>query len=281
MSFQEFLEKWNGKYVDYDGAYGGQCVDLARQYIWEVLNFPASSIKPVVGAKDMYEKYDSLVDKNYFDRIPNTPTGLPVEGDIILWGNSTYGHVAIYVEGDVNKFRSFDQNYPTGTPCHIQEHTYKNVLGWLRAKKQAAVLDCDSIVNPIRLERDRNWNWFIAVCEALKVAASVDQAVAEAKKLIELEDKYNKKDRELNEAKTKIAELESKITNLSFEHTELVSDYATLQEKVTDYEKRVEDQGQEIKSLSASLQELKTTSSSLTGWELITKGLKKLLLGGD
>ncbi|WP_252722587.1 hypothetical protein [Treponema phagedenis] len=38
MSLDEFVKKYLGKKVDYDGHYGAQCVDLFRQYCKDVLN---------------------------------------------------------------------------------------------------------------------------------------------------------------------------------------------------------------------------------------------------
>lgn len=127
MTLKEFITKWDGKLCDYDGAYGAQCVDLYRQYCKEVLEVPQSP--PVIGAKDIWDNYvKELVAFN------NTPEGIPVEGDIVIWGSGTYGHVAIFIEGDVNRFISFDQNYPDGTSCHKQVHSYSGVLGWLRKR---------------------------------------------------------------------------------------------------------------------------------------------------
>jgi hypothetical protein len=56
---------------------------------------------------------------------------------LIIWGYGIgpYGHIAIFVNGDVNSFTSFDQNYPIGSPCKLVNHNYNNVIGWLRAKQ--------------------------------------------------------------------------------------------------------------------------------------------------
>lgn len=132
MTFDEFINKYNGKTVDFDGYYGGQCVDLYRQYVKEVLNFPQSPA--VVGAKDIWNTYLT----QYFTRINNTPLGVPQKGDIIIWGTGygPFGHVGVYYSGNVMNFKSFDQNDPVGTKCHIQSHSYRGVLGWLRPKLQ-------------------------------------------------------------------------------------------------------------------------------------------------
>jgi hypothetical protein len=43
MKFQEFVDKNNGKYIDYDGNYGCQCVDLLRQYLVDVVGISGYS----------------------------------------------------------------------------------------------------------------------------------------------------------------------------------------------------------------------------------------------
>lgn len=130
LTLDEFIAKYNSKGIDFDGAYGNQCMDLYRQYVKECIGGQQSA--PVPSAKDVWETYN----KDTFERIPNTPTGVPSRGDVIIWGTTlgVHGHIAVFVEGNQNSFNSFDQNYPLKSPCHIQPHTYKGVLGWLKPK---------------------------------------------------------------------------------------------------------------------------------------------------
>lgn len=136
MTFSEFRKKYLGKKVDWDGAYAGQCVDLFRQYVNDVLNLQQP--KGVVGAKDFWTNYETDPSlKNNFQKIVNTPTGVPQEGDVMIWGAYTgnpYGHISIFIKGDVNKFVSLDQNFPTLSKVTETEHNYTKprVLGWLR-----------------------------------------------------------------------------------------------------------------------------------------------------
>lgn len=131
MTLQEFLIKWNGKYCEVAGSSAvNQCVDLANAYIRDVLNLP------IIEWTNATNFPDKAGDAYYY--IANTPTGVPLEGDIAVW-DGAIGHIAIFLEGNANRFTSFDQNYPTGSPCHIQGHTYANVKGWLR-KKQLPVV---------------------------------------------------------------------------------------------------------------------------------------------
>lgn len=134
MTFDQFITTWNGRGIDFDGYYGDQCMDLMHQYCVEVLGLSDSRILAAPTAKDVW--LTSVFGKEKFEAISNTPTGVPQKGDIILWGTGIgpAGHVAIFIEGDANKFKSFDQNFPTGSKCHIQDHTYIGVLGWLRYK---------------------------------------------------------------------------------------------------------------------------------------------------
>jgi len=128
MTLQEFINKYNGKFVEAGGSAGAenQCVDLANQYIVEVLGLPKILW---ANAKD----FPSRAGDKY-DWIPNTLTAVPQSGDLMIWGFGAYGHIAIFVEGNVLSFKSFDQNYPLNSVSHIQKHNYKNVSGWMRPK---------------------------------------------------------------------------------------------------------------------------------------------------
>lgn len=130
MTFDDFIKKYDGKGVDYDGHYGYQCMDLYRQYVNEVLKFPQSPA--VTGAKDVWNTYL----KDYYTRIDNTPDGVPENGDVVIWGETLgpYGHIAICISADTKSFQSFDQNFPAGSLCKVVKHDYKHVLGWFRPK---------------------------------------------------------------------------------------------------------------------------------------------------
>jgi len=138
MTLQEFIDKYDGKKIDYDGYYGTQCMDVYRQYVKEVLNIPQSP--PVSGAKDVWDTYLP----EYYERIPNTSTGVPRAGDIMIWGEEVgpFGHIAIFMSGTERGFTSFDQNWPntggTGV-AHVQGHDYTGVLGWLHPKQNMEV----------------------------------------------------------------------------------------------------------------------------------------------
>ena len=262
MNFTEFMSILNGEYKETAGTDAkNQCVDLANAYIKYVLGLPiiewTNAVDFPVKAGDKYEW------------IPNTPTGVPQEGDLVIWGG-TYGHIAIFIEGDAKRFTSFDENYPTGSPCHVQEHTYLSpkVLGWLHPK--VVLSDLQTQLDQTRSDRDRNWNWYIQLCDILGVGSNIDVATAEAKKLTSIEDLYNQKDKQLQEVQTKNEDLTKKLTDISFTHTELINENVELKNKVASYEDKINEQGIQITQALSDLDELKkqTNKPVLKGWKL-------------
>lgn len=155
ISFQQFRDKYNNKPIDWDGFYGAQCMDLMHFYIVEVLGLTGN----ILAAPTAYQAY--LNGDSHFEKIPNTPTGVPQNGDIVFWNTTigSAGHVAVFIDGDVNRFNSFDQNFPTGSVSHIQSHDYNGVVGWLRFKQPT---DLQAELNKVRAERDKNWQLYQA-----------------------------------------------------------------------------------------------------------------------
>ncbi len=130
IPLDDFVHEWDGKGIDFDHAYGFQCVDLVQQYNKECLGFP-----PFTGnAIDIWTTYP----KDSYDQIPNTPQNFPSKGDIVIWGSAIgiFGHIDVCAAdgATTGNFTGFDQNWPLGSVCHIQAHTYFGVLGWLHPK---------------------------------------------------------------------------------------------------------------------------------------------------
>lgn len=138
MTHNDFVNKYNGKFIDFDGHYGYQCMDLMRQYVTEIYKVNAFSAIPA--SPDARRCFLNFKDNKYFKKVMNTRYAVPKKGDIIFWGyypfvTGTAGHVAIFDGGNDLRFISFDQNYKTGTPCHYVNHSYRGVLGWLHPLK--------------------------------------------------------------------------------------------------------------------------------------------------
>lgn len=145
MTYRQFTTKYNGRFVDFDKHYGAQCVDLMRQYLVDVCGVSGYTIPPTDYAKNIFKNFP---DKGtaQFEKIYNSPTNTPKQGDIIFWGyyptvTGIAGHVAIVEAADLYYVYTFGQNYPTGNPSIFRKfgssptfHGYRGVLGWLRRK---------------------------------------------------------------------------------------------------------------------------------------------------
>lgn len=136
LTLDQFINKNLNKFVNYDNAWGFQCVDLMREYIIECLCLsPYKAIPATNYAKNIFYNYKG----NDFVKIKNTPKGIPKKGDIIFWGTYPFvtgiaGHVGIVVSADINNIIVFNQNYPTNSPCGLRKFNYRGVIGWLSRK---------------------------------------------------------------------------------------------------------------------------------------------------
>jgi hypothetical protein len=165
MTLVEFINKWNGRYADFDKRFGNQCKDLfsywndnfGYPYIYgDAKNMLANGIK---------SGYYTLVDS-------------PRNGDVAVWNTPPFGHIAIYVDGYY-----FSQNLPEGSPCHIRAIGKTNLIGWMRPK----ALEGDGMT-------PEQWKWltevfykqagdrFNSIDAQLKVIRTEQQAQFEALK---------------------------------------------------------------------------------------------------
>jgi len=151
LTLQEFVQKYTGTNQDFDGGYGSQCVDYARLYAEQVWGIKTNVVYPPSpadgGAKHAFTDYPrSFINGrgDLVERISNTSTNCPQAGDIIIWnekkGNS-WGHIAIVINADVNRFRVSEQNTGNGDgfgsddAIRYNNYDYKDVLGWLRLRQ--------------------------------------------------------------------------------------------------------------------------------------------------
>ncbi|PIE98617.1 MAG: CHAP domain-containing protein [Treponema sp.] len=135
MRLLEFVKKYNGQKVDFDGHYGSQCVDLFRQYCKDVLNIPHTG--GVVGAKDLYKNYERMPkEKRYFQRF-RIEESRPIMGDVIIFdatGGNKYGHVAIVVSANLAETLIFEQDGFKQDGAKLRVVDYSNALGFLRKR---------------------------------------------------------------------------------------------------------------------------------------------------
>lgn len=236
MTLQEFIDKYNGKFVEYH-SYGtgakNQCVDLANQYITEVLKLPA-----IIGTNA--QDFPNKINSNDYEYIKNTPTGVPNAGDLVIFKSSdNVGHISIFVEGNANLFTSFDQNYPTGSPCKLVSHNYRNVLGWLHPKKEpmSDTMQIDKKTFEKLVRNSSQWDEVVkylmpeadpanTTAEQLKnIVAGIRSRITDVEKQLavanaEVENRKEQVDR----LKDQIASLESLKNNLINEKNKLIAD---------------------------------------------------------
>ena len=137
MTLEEFVKNYKGKKVDYDNAYGAQCVDLFRQYTKEALGISEHTGPCATsgGAKDLFLDYSRMpIEKKYFIRSTQKNW---IPGDVLIWDRTEknqYGHVAIFLAKLGNSFLVFEQNGITQAGAEIQIRSRDNLLGYLRKR---------------------------------------------------------------------------------------------------------------------------------------------------
>ena len=132
MNLSLFLNKYTGQKVDFDNAFGFQCVDLFRQYTKDVLNAPHTGA--VEGAKDLFLNYLNLpLEQKYYKKVS---TNFPEAGDVCIWNgtpSNKYGHVAICINRiSDTKILVFEQNGITQDGAKFSIRSNINLLGVLR-----------------------------------------------------------------------------------------------------------------------------------------------------
>jgi hypothetical protein len=149
MNLQGFVDKYKGQPVDFDGSFGAQCVDLARQYFKEVWGFTRQP-EGVIGAADFYFKHENrraqreLCDCHMFSIADGH---VPPVGAVVIFGSTgtnQYGHIGICVNADTEGMDVFEQDgianekaLKEGRPqkgAYIGRWNYDRLLGWLTKK---------------------------------------------------------------------------------------------------------------------------------------------------
>ncbi len=150
--FDQWVNKRLGKENDFDGQYGAQCFDLFNFYANELFGVPSSELFDYTYAKELYTNFHGTVMTSKFQKIANTASFIPKEGDVMVWseqinasGDPPAGHVAICTgEGDTSYFYSYDQNWQSVHKMRKVNHNYTAVYGVLRPKDQSVFKDDSS-----------------------------------------------------------------------------------------------------------------------------------------
>lgn len=133
MTLDEFVKNYEAKQIDYDGAFGSQCVDLFRQYNKEVLNIKEHT-GVVTGAKELYTNFELMpLMKKHFQKVYS-----PRKGDIVIFNgteNNPYGHVALVIYATTKTIVTFEQDgFNQDKGSYFNLWNYDRVLGFLRKR---------------------------------------------------------------------------------------------------------------------------------------------------
>ena len=166
----------------------------------------------------------------------------------------------VYGYDDLEVFYALDPWTGTAITLDVYGGAKRCVYEWRSYSKQ---LPKDTGVDELtqcRLMRDENHNDRMACWEELGFTGgfTLDIAVAEIRKLKEIEAKYKAKDEQLILARSEVSQLEEKLKKLQEEHTKFV----------TESTQTIQEQGMALTTLSREVEDLKKATSVPTfkGW---------------
>ena len=128
-TFKEFYDKYNGRAIDDDGAYGVQCVDGFRVFCREF----GVPVKPTPNnwADGYWYSRDALGYGQYFDYI--TDPKQFKDGDVVIWAKGSRSHpsshIAFWYQG-----KEFGQNQGGNRGFLLKSTDFSDALGALRLK---------------------------------------------------------------------------------------------------------------------------------------------------
>lgn len=164
----EFYLETNGKVIDIDGAYGGQCWDLFALFCQEYCNYIFGC--PFTGyVEDLWYHFEELHLDYYFEKIPFEKYHELQDGDWLIWVKRTNPLCWISDSSHIAMFRKYNDGNPeqniilTQNPgcTHQQVADFLGFVGALRPKcyiheeiiKPAVELD-KSLPNPVKEDKD-------------------------------------------------------------------------------------------------------------------------------
>lgn len=140
MTPHEFYLKYNGKTVDVDGYYGGQCWDAYAKYCIEN-NIPYFHCTTSGYVKDIWNNRKTSGILKYMDEV--SPNAMQ-DGDVAIWTNCTacpYSHIAIFRKDNGNGTGVFlGQNQSAGQIVNQENITYTGIMGAFRIKQKEPVV---------------------------------------------------------------------------------------------------------------------------------------------
>lgn len=124
MNLTDFINKYSGQLVNSSRGIQGQCVSVSA--LWQEDNGVVGIFGPTALA--IWES-----DTGDWDKVPNTPDGVPSPGDIFFFGaayGGGAGHTGIVVNANTSSVTLFEQNDPDGSTAHEKTYDYNDAEGW-------------------------------------------------------------------------------------------------------------------------------------------------------
>lgn len=170
MTYLEFRDKYNGRYLDYDGGYPPgnpyQCWDLGQYYFTEVLGVPDSVLSGCGLVSNMlYPPKRAELDEYFYE----VDAYHMCQGDVAIW---EAGHIAVLDSFDGNNWW-FSQN---PGPCMIK--TIDNLGAYHVFRRKQPTPPTPTEVTP-NVERNPYQDQLEVITDGLRVRAtpSVDGAI--------------------------------------------------------------------------------------------------------
>ncbi len=133
--------------LDFDGAYGSQCVDLIYDYTYSVFHKGTAkhNYRQSVNGGNGGEIYYTASEK-YYQKIPYSSGVRPQRGDICVYSKGYYGHSAIVDQVDDEGFTVITINGSRGHYVRRQRYNYysgyyqsSSLVGFLRPRPSLVV----------------------------------------------------------------------------------------------------------------------------------------------
>lgn len=129
MTLVQWLMARLGTAVNYDSAYGPQCVDAVND--WLRSSHSTARATSAIAAGIAGERWSD------YTWVPNAPHNAPSAGDVVVWHPFTpsvditqAGHTAVAVWCDRYGLVTADQNWSGRKFLALYSHDYRGVAGW-------------------------------------------------------------------------------------------------------------------------------------------------------
>lgn len=139
MNYKDFKNKYLGTFYTEKWMKDAECVALAKLASREIHGITLWSFW--WSAKSGWENKSNTFSSDKWVKIPNTPTWVPQEWDLVFWSFGKYGHVAVFDSWNVNSMITLSQN-STGKLWNVKwdeiiakSYSYKDCLWWYRPIK--------------------------------------------------------------------------------------------------------------------------------------------------